>query len=113
MDKRIPKTYGCAVELTLTVLNGKWKTIILSRLRERPLRYSELRAQIPRLSDKVLTQRLQDLKATGLVEAGDAPGQPYQLTERARSLEPVLQALCDWGESSAEAFGAQFSIEPF
>ncbi len=108
MYKRIPKTYGCAVELTLTVLNGKWKTIILSRLRERPMRYSELRAEIPSLSDKVLTQRLQDLKETGLVEIGVAPGQLYQLTERAKSLAPVLEALCDWGEASAEALGVQF-----
>ncbi len=72
------------------------------------MRYGELRAEIPMLSDKMLTQRLRDLKATGLIEIGVAPEQLYQLTERAKSLEPVLQALCDWGESSAEALGAQF-----
>lgn len=76
------------------------------------MRYGELKAEIPRLSDKVLTQRLRDLKASGLVEVGVAPGKPYQLTERAKSLAPVLQALCDWGESSAEALGAQFRVGP-
>ncbi|TIT84977.1 MAG: helix-turn-helix transcriptional regulator, partial [Mesorhizobium sp.] len=49
------RLYGCPVELALDALGGKWKTVILARIKERPLRYSELRRMIPSLSDKMLT----------------------------------------------------------
>ena len=48
--KRLPRTFGCPVELSLQLLGGKWKTVILARLKERSLRYGELRALIPQLS---------------------------------------------------------------
>jgi hypothetical protein len=67
--KRLPRTFGCAVELSLELLGGKWKPIILARLKDGPLRYGELRRLIPSLSDKMLTERLADLQAIGLIAA--------------------------------------------
>ena len=100
--KRLPKTFGCPVELSLQLLGGKWKTVILARLKERPLRYGELRALIPQLSDKMLTQRLADLKEAGLIErSGGKREAGYRLSARGESLRPILQALYDWGESQA------------
>jgi DNA-binding HxlR family transcriptional regulator len=64
--KRLPRTFGCAVELSLELLGGKWKPIILARLKDGPLRYGELRRLTPSLSDKMLTERLADLQAVGL-----------------------------------------------
>jgi DNA-binding HxlR family transcriptional regulator len=65
--KRLQKTFGCPVELSLQILGGKWKPVIMARLKEKPLRYGELRQAIPPLSDKVLTQRLRDLETQGLI----------------------------------------------
>jgi DNA-binding HxlR family transcriptional regulator len=100
--KRLPKTFGCPVELSLQLLGGKWKTVILARLKERPLRYGEIRALIPQLSDKMLSERLADLKEAGLVErTGGKRDGGYRLSARGQSLRPILQALYDWGEVQA------------
>ncbi|MBO0757231.1 MAG: helix-turn-helix transcriptional regulator, partial [Bradyrhizobiaceae bacterium] len=67
MAKRLPKQFNCPTEFTLAVLGGKWKTVILCYLKERPCRYAELRKLLPTLSDKMLTERLADLVASGLI----------------------------------------------
>ncbi|MFG1182723.1 winged helix-turn-helix transcriptional regulator [Xanthobacter versatilis] len=103
--KRLRKTYGCPVELSLDFVGGKWKTVILAWLKEAPHRYNELRARLPDISDKVLTERLKDLEMLDLVTKAQAPGQPgvqlYLLTERGESLRPVLDALYAWGADMA------------
>lgn len=104
------RLYGCPVELTLERIGGKWKTIVLARLKDSPLRYGELRRAIPDLSEKVLTQRLNDLRDAGFVTllegADDKPR--YALTERGRSLAPALEALYGWGEAAGQAEGVRF-----
>lgn len=109
-----PRTFGCGVELALEILGGKWKPVILAKLTGGALRYAELRARIPALSDKVLTQRLNDLSELGLVvrhkRGGRGAPSSYQLTERALSLAPALEALYAWGEQIAKEVGAV--IEP-
>lgn len=101
--------FSCPVEVSLAILGGKWKTVILAHLKEGPRRYGELRARIPSLADKVLNQRLRDLEAQGLVSRRKAGrrGSPstYELTRRGRSLGGVLQALYDWGEEAAPSLG--------
>jgi DNA-binding HxlR family transcriptional regulator len=101
--KRLPRSVGCPVELALELLSGKWKPVILARLKDQPLRYGDLRRLIPRLSDKVLTERLADLQAQGLIvreESGAGVGL-YRLTEQGQTLRPLLQSLYDWGEKQA------------
>jgi DNA-binding HxlR family transcriptional regulator len=110
---RLRARYDCPVELALELLGGKWKPVILARLKERPCRYGELRRLIPTLSDKVLTERLRDLEAQGLVER--APGEGgvlavYRLTPRGETLRPVLQALYEWGGEVASELGVR--VEP-
>ena len=103
------KSYGCPVEFSLDLLGGKWKAVILARLKQQPMRYGELRRAIPDLSDKVLTQRLHGLCDDGLIAlAEDGAGVAhYQVTEAGASLGPVLQALYDWGSAQSAAFGAR------
>jgi DNA-binding HxlR family transcriptional regulator len=113
MRKRLPSRFGCPVELTLEVLAGKWKPVILAYLKEGALRYGELRARVPRLSDKVLSERLRDLEEQGLVHRTPAEGGPhfvYQLTERGNSLRPVLDQLYAWGERAAPTLGVTIDL---
>ncbi len=109
MSKRLAKAFNCPTEFTLAVLGGKWKTVILCYLKLRPFRYSELRALHPNLSDKVLSERLQDLIDAGLIarkkSAGSKNIATYSLTERGRTLDSLLGELYGWGERQAPVFG--------
>jgi DNA-binding HxlR family transcriptional regulator len=107
---RTGRLYGCPVELTLDLLGGKWKTVILARLKQSPLRYGELRRAVPGLADKVLTQRLRDLEEAGFVERSKPPGGQarYRLTSLGRSLAPALEAMYAWGLGAAPRLGARF-----
>ena len=109
MDRRA-RLYGCPVELALDLLGGKWKTVILARLKHSPLRYGELRSAVPGLADKMLTQRLRDLEKAGFVERSnkDDGHVCYRLTLRGRSLGPALEALYAWGSEVAPQVGASF-----
>src|SRR6195256_1297561 len=81
--KALRKSYGCPVEFSLDIIGGKWKAVILARLKRRSMRYSELRKAIPDLSEKVLTQRFHGLCEDGLVEMTPSAGgvSHYRLTE--------------------------------
>src|ERR1700682_1784613 len=102
MANHLPKTVSCPVELTLEVLAGKWKPVVLAHLKDGSLRYGELRLRIPRVSDKILTERLRDLERGGLVRRREMAGPPpyvaNELTPSGQSLRPVLEALFVWGE---------------
>ena len=108
-------SYACPIEIVLDLIGGKWKIYILWALVDGPRRYSELRTLVIGISEKVLIQQLKALQADGLVERTQYPEMPprveYTLSERGRSLVPLLQGLCEWGEayvsdSCAEAVAA-------
>jgi DNA-binding HxlR family transcriptional regulator len=110
------RLYGCPVEFALDVLGGKWKTVILALIKERPMRYSELRALTPSLSDKVLTQRLAGLVEVGLVARESTPDGKgrYVLTQLGHSMTRVLTVLYQWGEDHGRQMGVRFrsDVEP-
>jgi DNA-binding HxlR family transcriptional regulator len=107
--RKTKRRYGCPVEFSIDLLSGKWKTVILSRLKLRPMRYGELREAIPALSDKILTERLRDLGAAGFVKQERSGGASrYCLTRRGEMLKPMLQALYDWGQDNAASFDVRF-----
>jgi len=114
MLNRLPQTVSCPVELALDILSGKWKSVLLAHLKDGALRYSELRLRVPRLSDKILTERLRDLEGRRLVRRKKVPGPPshwvYELTESGQSLRPVLEALYAWGETAATALGVKIEM---
>jgi DNA-binding HxlR family transcriptional regulator len=105
----VPKRYSCPVELTVDVIGGRWRTVLLSHLKEGVHRYGELRRLTPGISEKMLSQRLRELEADGLVSRRDLGTTPphveYDLTDEGRSLAPVLQALYDWGTARAARTG--------
>jgi DNA-binding HxlR family transcriptional regulator len=91
------------VQTTLKVLGGKWKILILWHLKDRPRRFSELKRSMPEITEKMLIQQLRELEKDEVVNrhvyADVPPKVEYSFTEYGRTLEPVLQALCNWGEA--------------
>ena len=90
MTSRRTRRFSCEVEFALDVLGGKWKAVILALLKERPRPYGELRRRVPRLSDRMLSQRLADLQSLGFIERRKvgrrgAPSE-YRLTRRGNTL---------------------------
>jgi DNA-binding HxlR family transcriptional regulator len=92
--------YHRAVEL----IGRRWTGAIVAVLlaEDEPRRFSELKAAVPGLSDRVLSQRLRELEVEQLVERGVHAGPPvrvdYALTPKGRALGPVVRALEDWGQ---------------
>ena len=95
------KLFGCPTELTVTILGGKWRVVILAYLKEGVHRYGELKRRLPGISGKVLTQQLRALDREGLIRRNiysEVPARTeYRLTEYGESLIPVLDAIYGWG----------------
>lgn len=87
---------------TLSLINGKYKPIILYCLMEyEPVRFNEMRRYLNNVADKTLSQNLKELEADDLIIRTMYPQIPpkveYTLTERGHSLVSVLDKLCEWG----------------
>ena len=99
--KRLNSKSGCAVEVTLSVMGGTWKPIILFHLLHGKKRFSELSRTIGGVTQRMLTLQLRELEEAGIVlrtvHAEVPPRVDYELTELGRSLQPVLIALRNWG----------------
>ena len=93
--------FYCAVVRTVHYIGGKWKPIILIRLIKGPVRFGKLTIQIPDISRKILTQQLRELEEDGLILRHEYQEKPprveYELSERGKTLIPVLKAMFDWG----------------
>ncbi len=99
--------YQCSMELTLDLIGGKWKSLILWYLGDNTLRFSELKRIIPQITPKMLTQQLRELEESGLVSrfiyTQIPPKVEYSLTPAGKSLIPILATMCQWGLSYANA----------
>jgi DNA-binding HxlR family transcriptional regulator len=98
--------FTCPVEITIQLIGGKYKAIILWHLMNSTLRYSELHRRIPKATDKMLAQQLRELEKDGLINRVVYPVVPpkteYSLTDFGRSLTPILDEMCNWGKSYLE-----------
>lgn len=102
--------YNCPVEVTLDLIGGRWKPLVLWHLKERGvLRHGQLRRLIPGITQKMLTQQLRQLEADGLVHreqyAEVPPRVEYSLTAYGRELHALLDHFCDWGTAHARRAG--------
>lgn len=100
------KTYYCELEISLEVIGGKWKGLVVYHLIKGPKRTSELKKIIQNISQKMLIQTLRELETDGLIYRKMynqlPPKVEYSITELGSSLEPMLRALCAWGGDYAE-----------
>jgi DNA-binding HxlR family transcriptional regulator len=93
--------YYCPVDLTLQIISGRWKGIVIWNLREEKKRFSELKRILVTINDKMLSQVLRELQEQGVVNRKVyevvPPKVEYSLTEEGVKLLPIMQAMNDYG----------------
>lgn len=110
--RKLEKDIRCPLEYGLDVFGGKWKSRIVCVLSDGPLRYSSVRSEMANVTDAALAGALKELAEQGLVQRIQyeeiPPRVEYRLTEKGRSLLPVLQHICQW---SGSFFKEESSLE--
>ena len=94
---------GCDVEATLSVIGGRWKTVLVCHLLDGRKRFGELCRLTPNATQRMITLQLRELEADGVlnrhVYAEVPPRVEYDVTEFGRSLEPILDQMQAWGRA--------------
>jgi DNA-binding HxlR family transcriptional regulator len=102
-DSNAVDSQCAAFQLAISVLGRPWNALILNVLQAAPLRFNELGKQARGPTDKVLSARLKDLEAWGLIvrrlEAGPPVRVSYQLTAKGRAFGDVARAIERWGRT--------------
>lgn len=92
-----------SVKVTLEVMGGKWKPLIMFLLVDKTMRFSELQRNITGITQKMLTEQLRELEKDGLVSRKVYPQVPpkveYSITKYGRTLLPVLETMHAWGKN--------------
>ena len=101
--------YPCCTSLTMGIIGGKWKTVILFHLMTRTLRYSELRKKMPTVTERTLSLQLKTLEADGIIKRKVYTSKPplkveYSLTEFGKTVIPLVQSMADWGNLVVENY---------
>ncbi len=104
MGKAVPDSpFLCPVEATIGVIGGKWKSVILFHLlcTDGPIRFSEFRRLLPRITQQMLTMQLRELESDGVivrkVYAEVPPKVEYSLSRFGRTLRPIIEKMLEWG----------------
>lgn len=95
------QSFQCPIEVTISLIGGKYKAIILWHLINKTLRFGELKKLVTSATPKMLTQQLRELEDDGLINRYVYPVVPpkveYSLTEFGESIIPILDSMCKWG----------------
>ena len=101
MSKQRQDEYKCPLEVTMEIIGGKYKGVIIGHLIDKTLRYNELQKLISHATPKMLIHQLKELEADGIIQRKLYPVVPpkteYSLTDFGQTLAPILDAMCDWG----------------
>ena len=99
-------TYKNGVLITLSVMGNKWKPLILCHLIDGSKRTSEIKAAVPGISSKVLTDQLRQLEEDGIINRKIfnevPPHVEYSISDYGKTLIPVLNYMAEWGEKRIE-----------
>ncbi|WP_018130807.1 winged helix-turn-helix transcriptional regulator [Effusibacillus pohliae] len=89
-------------EAAIEILGKRWTGLLIRVLLGGPSRFRDIKEIVPEMSDKMLTERLKELEAAGIVARHVYPETPvrveYELTEKGKDLQKVVQAIQDWAE---------------
>ena len=106
----------CPVAMASEILGSRWTMVLLRELVVGSSRFNELRRGAPRMSPALLSKRLKDLEAAGIVTRSAVPGEPdvfeYRLTEAGRDLGPVIEAVGKWGQRWISADASLENLDP-
>src|SRR4051794_9289573 len=94
----------CPVAMAAEVLCTRWTVVLLRELLAGSTRFNELRRGVPRMSPALLSQRLKELEAGGVLvrKGGEGGASEYLLTQSGRELRPLVDALGIWGQRWVE-----------
>ncbi|MDR0363359.1 MAG: helix-turn-helix transcriptional regulator [Planctomycetota bacterium] len=97
--------FNCEKELTLSIVSGKWKIVILWHLgHEGPHRFGELFRLFKNISNRILTKQLRELEQDNIITRIDYDENPprveYLMSERGMTLLPIVDAMFDWGREN-------------
>ncbi|MGL4373255.1 MAG: winged helix-turn-helix transcriptional regulator [Turicibacter sp.] len=106
---KIKDEYVCSLGLTIDLIGGKWKLMILWYLISGTKRFTELKKHIPNITQKILTEQLRELESNKLISrkayATVPPTVEYTMTKYGESLVPVINDLCNWTKVYADENG--------
>ena len=97
------KSYPCCTSLTMAIIGGKWKTVIIYHLRNNKLRYNELRKLMPAVTERTLSLQLRKLEEDKIIKREVKHEKPplkvsYSLTKLGKTLIPVVKTIAKWGD---------------
>jgi len=102
MPRQTAKKAGCPTEITLELISGRWKVMVIYWLMQGERRFNQLQRDLGGITHRTLAKQLKEMEADGLVERRDhgeiPPRVDYRLTPLGRTLEPVLMAMHGWAE---------------
>ncbi|WP_417559108.1 winged helix-turn-helix transcriptional regulator [Mesoflavibacter zeaxanthinifaciens] len=101
--------YPCCTSLTMGIIGGKWKTVILYHLINDKLRYNELRKCMPAVTERTLSLQLKALEEDGLIKRTVYTSKPplkveYSLTDFGKTAIPLVQSIAKWGDLVAKNY---------
>src|SRR5215467_6001248 len=106
----------CPVAMAAEILCTRWTVVLLRELISGSTRFNDLRRGVPRMSPTLLSQRLKELEAAGVIERrASRPGRAaseYHLTESGRELRPVVEAIGSWGQRRIDRKQSLKNIDP-
>ncbi len=106
----------CPVAMAAEILGSRWTLVLLRELLAGSTRFNELRRGVPRMSPALLSKRLKDLEAAGIVTRSRVAGEPdlleYCLTDAGRDLKPVIESVGIWGQRWVDSEASLENLDP-
>jgi DNA-binding HxlR family transcriptional regulator len=110
------RLYMCGVDVALSALGGRWRTIVLAAIRNGASGFAQLRREVPGISEKMLSAALHDLIEAGFVQRTEVRQRPlevrYTMAPDGCKIAPALASLNDWGEAFASDHGLRIIKHP-
>lgn len=107
--------FSCPIEITLSIISGKWKGMILYQLAKGASRFNQLRRLLPGVTQRMLTLQLRELENSGVIRrvvySQRPPKVEYSLTEFGNNLKPILELMEDWGEQYREVLAGKHKAD--
>jgi DNA-binding HxlR family transcriptional regulator len=105
----------CPTELTLELISGRWKVMVIYWLLKGERRFNQLQRDLSGITHRTLAKQLREMGRSGLVERHDyseiPPRVEYRLTPLGRSLEPILVAMHDWALTHRRKLSSDFNAK--